>query len=344
MSRFGAFWRERLAWVRRRVDPGGLILLYHRVTKLENDPLGFAVQPDHFREHLEVLWNEYCPVSLQQLLEQAAADRLPAKAVALTFDDGYADNLIEARPLLEKFAVPATVFVISGSAERLTDFWWDELEGYLLGPYKVRDQLILKINRVHRTWKLEGAAGKKPGARERWTVDAPHCPTSHHRVFKELLGLLKPLRESERELVLSELADWSRLGRQRRETHRALSLSEIAWLAKSGLIEIGSHTVSHPVLAKLSARSQEEEITASKATLEGLVGRPVTSFAYPFGLRPDFNAQTTELLRRSGFTRACGHFPGQVRAGGDPLQLPRMAVGDWDGEEFTRRMRQWLPR
>lgn len=107
--------------LRRR---GTLVLLYHRVADLPSDPWSLAVTPRHFAEHLEVL----CAMARPVPLREAAEGRAPRRAVAVTFDDGYSDNLYAARPLLERRGVPATVFVTTGGLDDGRELWWDELE------------------------------------------------------------------------------------------------------------------------------------------------------------------------------------------------------------------------
>jgi peptidoglycan/xylan/chitin deacetylase (PgdA/CDA1 family) len=93
------------------------------------------------------------------------------------------------------------------------------------------------------------------------------------------------------------------------------------------------------MLAAMPADSQREEISRSKVSLEGILGYPVTSFSYPYGSRDD---ETVSLVREAGFACACSTVPGTVGHGADPLQLPRVQVEDWDGEEFATRLSQWL--
>ncbi len=107
--------RRSALWLRNRLAPGTLILRYHRVTDLPCDPYEQAVTPSHFAEHLEVLRKECCPLPLQDLLQAVQQGRVPRRAVAVTLDDGYADNLHNAKPLLERYAIPATVFVATGN-------------------------------------------------------------------------------------------------------------------------------------------------------------------------------------------------------------------------------------
>src|SRR6476619_1419319 len=102
-----------------------LILLYHRVNQPGVDPWGLCVSPERFSEQMEIIGKYAYPCSLRQLACAHAESRIPENAVAVTFDDGYLDNLTNAKPILEKYDVPATIFVCSGAVDRKEEFWWD---------------------------------------------------------------------------------------------------------------------------------------------------------------------------------------------------------------------------
>ena len=120
------------------------ILLYHRVAHVTTDPQLLSVTPEHFVEHLQLLAEQREPVSLADLVCHRE-ERRYRQAVAVTFDDGYADNLHAAKPLLERAGVPATVFVTSGYVGGMRPFWWDELEELLLWPGDSRRALSVAV-------------------------------------------------------------------------------------------------------------------------------------------------------------------------------------------------------
>jgi peptidoglycan/xylan/chitin deacetylase (PgdA/CDA1 family) len=119
----------RLQWQRLTSGPRTLVLAYHRVAELERDPFGLAVSPLHFAEHLEVVAAYGRPIPFRNI----QSERVQHGSICITFDDGYADNLYNARPLLEKRDMPATVFVVAGQMGSSEEFWWDELDGLLSG-------------------------------------------------------------------------------------------------------------------------------------------------------------------------------------------------------------------
>jgi peptidoglycan/xylan/chitin deacetylase (PgdA/CDA1 family) len=297
-----------------------LILMYHRVTTVNADPFALCVSPAHFAEHLQVLRKHASPVSLRQVLESLSGNRIPPHSVILTFDDGYADNLHNARPLLERSGIPATVFVTSGFVGQEHEFWWDELESMFLEPGHLPPSLSLTIS----------------GAEHRWDLGQSD---SRLDVYFELWRLLQLLPEWERTEVLERIAVWGERGRAARPNYRGLSAKELQSLAANDFIEIGAHTVTHPSLPELTGAVQRSEVQKSKATLEGILGRPVTSFAYPYGASSE---KSREIVREAGFRCACTTDPGFVDADSDLFRFPRVQIENWDGEEFEKRLTSWL--
>lgn len=104
-----------------------VVLLYHRVARAAHDHWKLSVSPQHFEEQLQVL-QHYNVMPLPELAQHWGNNKLPRKSVAISFDDGYIDNYTTARPLLEKYNLPATFFITNGSIGTGNEFWWDELE------------------------------------------------------------------------------------------------------------------------------------------------------------------------------------------------------------------------
>ncbi len=324
--------------------PGAIILLYHRVTDLPSDPQLLAVAPRHFKEHLEVLRREYDPVSLGNFVDRLDNGRFPARTVIVTMDDGYADNLYEAKPLLERFNLPATVFVTAGSVGSRHEFWWDELERVFLHSCDLPGMLLLRVDGVEHQYDLGNTASCLPDWLKRhaqWNVESSEEPSERHGVYRSLIKLLRRLSEEARRDLLNQIFRWARAGSEGRATHRTLSAEELLHLADGGLLEVGAHGLSHSVLAMLTQKEQKAEILGSKLKLEGILGSKVDQFAYPFGSPNDYTKQTTALVKNAGFLSACANYPGLVWNGRNRYEWPRILVRDWDGEEFSRRLRRW---
>jgi len=138
---------------------------------------------------------------------------------------------------------------------------------------------------------------------------------------------------------LDELLAWANNEQEVRSSYRPLSLEEVSALAQGSLIEVGAHTVSHSDLSTLPAAAQQEEIQSSKAQLEELLNRPVTSFSYPYG---SLSGKTATIVREAGFVRACSVNAELVKRPTDPFRLPRLQVQDWGGDEFARQLSAWF--
>jgi peptidoglycan/xylan/chitin deacetylase (PgdA/CDA1 family) len=317
--------------------PGAVILLYHRVATVVNDPQLLCVSPGNFLDHLEILRRRFNPLRLESLRDLLAFKKWPPRSVVVTFDDGYADNFGQTKALLEAADVPATVFVVAGELDSEQEFWWDELERIFLTTSELPKRLSLNINGQEYTWTLE-SSGKNDGSDSPWNVLSETEPTPRHKTYRELINLFRYVESEARESLLEYLADWAGLDRVGRPAYRALTSEELSLLEQDGLVEIGAHTMTHPLLAALPVASQRAEIVNSKQRLEEVLQKPVTSFSYPFGGRQAYTIESVRLVSEAGFKCACSNVAGVVRWGQDPYQLPRFLVRDWDGAEFARRL------
>lgn len=331
--------RVRRVWL--RTQPRAVILMYHRVAEVPSDPQLLCVKPTNFMQHLAHLQRYYQLISLETLIDALKSGEVPHRAVVITFDDGYADNLYNAKPLLDRYEVPATVFVVGGKLDDTREFWWDELERLLLSPDKLPETLELNISGKGYAWDLKTPAGNEGSRPERycsWNVAVQENPSPRHKVYRELHALLRPLEDTLWLMVLNELASQIGTNTTGRPEYRALTTDELRALVEGELVGVGAHTLTHPVLATLPPEVQQKEIEEGRQRLEHILQRPVTSFSYPYGGQTDYTPETVAIVRNAGFTCACSNFPGLVTKGSDPFQLPRHIVRDWDGDTFAR----WL--
>jgi peptidoglycan/xylan/chitin deacetylase (PgdA/CDA1 family) len=322
----------------------GLILLYHRVSELASDPQRLAVTPDRFSKQMDVICSHFKPMGLGPLVEHSRRGTLPPDAIAVTFDDGYADNLENARPLLERWDVPATFFVATSYIGSGREFWWDELERLLLGQGSLPRVVRLGIGRATREWDLGGFSEYDASAcahHAAWHVERKDDPTPRHRAYRELCGLLRTCSPVMRDAALRELAAQVPDHALGRATHRVLSADDVAALSKVTNSEIGAHSLSHPSLSTLPVDEQRQEIVSSKSAVEAMTGRRTTAFAYPFGTAADYTNATVTEVSSAGFACACLATPGRVERKTDPLRLPRLIVRDWDPGAFEARLREW---
>jgi peptidoglycan/xylan/chitin deacetylase (PgdA/CDA1 family) len=328
--------------LRNTLAPGALILMYHRVAEVDLDPWELCVTPQHFAEHLEVLRRQVRVVSLQQLTQEIEEGKSVHRSVALTFDDGYADNFLNAEPLLEQYDIPATVFVANGYVEQEQEYWWDELERLFLQPGTVPEKLELNLNNRSYYWELGAAAEYREEdyqRHQRWHAEQKYDPTPRHSLYRSVWKLMQPLLASQQHQLLQELRVWAGTASETRPTHRPLTLAELSILDQIPLIEVGAHTVMHPFLSALPVELQRHEIQQGKARLEEILGHPVRSFAYPYG---DFTPETVALVQEAGFDRACSTISARVQPKSDRFQLPRVEVLDWNGEAFAKKLSRWF--
>lgn len=332
--------KHTLRRVARRFAGTAVVLVYHRIADLMSDPWSLSVRPRCFEEHLQVLRKRFRPMSLTGLVQALQAGSVPPRSVVLTFDDGYADNLHDAKPLLEHYGVPATVFVTTGSLGLDREFWWDELDKLLLQPFPLPDSISLGLNGKTYEWTLDNSAryDRQDALRYRRWRAWEEAPTSRHRLYSALWELLQRASDVQRQAVLNELASQVGIDRRARSTHRSLTVEELRTLAQGDWIDVGAHTVSHVALSTLTEREQQEEISRSKHVLEQILKRPVTTFAYPYGKSTDYTRETAAIVEQAGFAAACANVPGLVRPGSGSYELPRVHAHDWDGEEFAGRL------
>jgi peptidoglycan/xylan/chitin deacetylase (PgdA/CDA1 family) len=293
------------------------------------DPQLLCVSPGRFAEQLDAIASLTDVVSLRDVT-------LRPGSVVITFDDGYVDNLTQAAPLLAARGMTASVFVAVGYAGRET--WWDQVERLVLRSAVLPASLSLEIGGTRRSWALEAS---EP-AKALWNVLDADSPSDRHMLYRELFSMLRPLAEVERARVMAELTAWSATTDTVEVGPRVMSRDEIAQAAAGGVLEVGAHTCSHPVLSALGNAEQRAEIVGSKRLLEEMTGGSVTAFAYPFGSRADYTAATADLVREAGFEQACANVAGLVRRRTDAFELPRFLVRDWPADELERRLTEWL--
>ena len=338
--------RQLVTRARRGLAARGLILMYHRVSNVEVDPWSMCVSPAHFAEHLQCLSAHFNVLPLQEFVAALRHDKLPPRAVAITFDDGYADNFHQALPLLEKYALPATFFIATGEIshrqpDSALEFWWDEVAKHILEPATLPTTLVLKIRNEQHTWQLESEKGKMVAREQPWLPQShvAGTPLARLDLYYDLWRQLYPLPAAVREQTLEELAVWSGQDRQARASHRQMTIDELRCFAKSELVEIGGHTITHPALSMQPLCVQADEIHTNKRTLEEWLARPLVAFSYPHG---EYNGDTIQLLRAAGYQIACTTDAQPAWRGDGCFTLPRYWIGKWDGATFAAQLAQWL--
>jgi peptidoglycan/xylan/chitin deacetylase (PgdA/CDA1 family) len=311
-------------WARARMLGGALILGYHRVAQVIHDEYEVCVTQEHFAQHMEALRNYAHPIRLAELVQCLKAGSLPPKAVAVTFDDGYADNLYEAKPVLEKYEIPATVFVCSGYQGR--EFWWDELDRLILASRADVGLLRLGVEKKSFAW-------------EQAEVSLEADIDVRKKFRRALYHFLLEMDVEEQNQALDAIRNWSGVSSSKSSSARSMNHAELLQLTERGLIEIGAHTRFHPMLPRLSFKQQTDEIVSSKHELEELLGRKVDGFAYPNGTA---TVEAKRIVREAGFAYACTSLHDVVRPTSDLHELTRFWQKDVDGEQFMQRLKLWM--
>jgi peptidoglycan/xylan/chitin deacetylase (PgdA/CDA1 family) len=316
--------------------------MYHRIADVPTDPFSLCVSPERFTQHLAIL-KQYChPMSLQQFVQAMQKKRLPKRAVVITFDDGYADNLYAAKPLLEHHQIPATVFISTGYLTSTREAWWDELAKILLQPGSLPAQLQLKLGDQTAEWDLGDGADYSEAAFQRdrtWNWHTSQDPTTRQRLYRELYDVIHPLSPDNQQQIMDQLLAWAGLDATPRSNYRFLTPSEVPVLTQGGLIEVGAHTMTHPMLTTLSRDRQHDEIVGSKQKLETLMGQPLRGFAYPHG---NYNAETVSVVQEAGFDYACTTRSWHVRFPTNDFEIPRIAALNWEPDAFKQEVLGWL--
>jgi peptidoglycan/xylan/chitin deacetylase (PgdA/CDA1 family) len=308
--------------------------MYHRVSDVERDPWRLAVSPRHFAEHLEVLRTSYLLVNASELGASMAAGTMRAGTVALTFDDGAVDNADVAAPLLEQAGVPATFFIPTGLLGSEREFWWDDLEHIILAPGELPP--VLRSSSLNTFWPVEPTRyDPSAAARDRTWRAETQGRTGRQRLYNEIWRALMALPHEKRAVALDELRAAAGADRPARAAHRPMDAMELASLAARAGLEVGSHAVTHTVLSSLPQEQQEWELRTSKARLEEILGRPVTSLSYPNG---GHDAVTPSIARQAGYTVGFTASFGLVTRHTPVMLIPRVIPPDVGGDRFAR----WL--
>jgi peptidoglycan/xylan/chitin deacetylase (PgdA/CDA1 family) len=281
---------------------GPVILAYHGVTEAGGSPLGnqrrLHVPKALFEQHLQFLCARWEPVPLSTLLDaMCAGEPLPRRAVVVTIDDGYRNTLTVALPLLRKFRVPATVFVLTGP-RRERRMWIDRLEAM------VEASSVPVLRWAGRLVPLTSIAAKA-------------------EAIRLLTPMFRKLR-AQRETALEEL--YTLLGNppQVSNPDRDLLASEEVRALRNAGLEIGSHSGCHEPLTERPLNEAQSTLATSRISLELELGTARYAFSYPYGA---WNSQLAKLVREVGFYCAVTTDPGVNAPGTDPFGLRRFLVG-----------------
>ncbi len=297
------------------LSPGGrrarlMIFPYHRVLANEDPLLPGTPSAARFERQLQRI-GKYCnPLSLEEGVERLTQGRLPPRAVALTFDDGYANNLEIAAPLLKKYEIPATVFVAVDAVER--GIMWNDL---IIEAVRSADgeldasPLGLGTLNVHKDGKL--------AAVKQLIGSALYLPTKQRmEVSQALYAGATDARVPRQMLVPDQLKELRAFG-----------------------VDIGAHTVNHPILLSLDDTDARNEIADSRRWLRDVTGEEPKLFAYPNGkFGSDYDARHVEIVRSLGFLAAVAADWGCATRNSSLFELPRFKPWEDSDSGFSSRL------
>jgi len=297
-------------WGRGLAQGKGAILTLHHVRPAT--PVGFRpnglleITSDFLDRALTLIRTEgYDIVSLDEALARLADPRPGRFFVALTFDDGYRDNLDHAWPVLAKHQAPWTLYVVRGFAERTARLWWLELEEAIRALPRISVELP--------DGRFDASSGTE---------------AEKQKAFERLYWRLRKGPEAILLSAISDLARQAGIDPVALVERECLPLETLRSLAGAPGVTIGAHTLSHPMLAKHPQEEARSEIAESKAWLEEALGLPVRHFAYPVGDPTSAGPREFALAKEAGFASAVTTRPGHLFAGhAEHLHaLPRVSL------------------
>ena len=294
------------------------ILIFHRVLA-EPDPL-FPETPtaQEFERQMRWVRSWFNVLSLRDAVDRLYAGTLPARALAVSFDDGYADNEAIAAPILARLGLSATFFVSTG---------------FLEGGCMWNDRVIEAVRGCRAPVLELHAAGLSS-----WALASD---AQRRQAILDILGRIKRLEPERRREVVDAIAEAA--GRPA-PPMPMMQPEQLRQLRRLGM-DVGAHTVSHPILARLAPAAAREEIAASKARLEEILREPVTLFAYPNGVPDhDYAAEHAAMVRECGFAAAVSTAWGSATRDTDRYQLPRFTPWDRSSLRYGVRLLHNLTR
>ncbi|MFY9845677.1 MAG: polysaccharide deacetylase family protein [Terriglobales bacterium] len=300
----------------RFAKPCAVVLMYHSIVENPDDTaktIRISNPRASFEAQMSTLGLRFNPVSIEQVIEFAATGRrLPARSVAVTFDDGFADNYEVALPILSRYSIPVTFYILVNAVETGTAPWYIRLNF----AFTTTTAPTWRHPGNGRSFDLSRADEKNAALNVAWDWGAARTGVAQEQFIRQTEDSLRV-----EPLSIRLMMNWE----------------QVRALKKAGHI-VGGHTLSHPNLAHVPEDEARSEIRGCKERLEEKLAEPIQHFSYPHpALNPQWNQQTLQMTREAGFKSAMLTTPGQVRAGDEPLSLKR-TPGAKDFDEWLWRL------
>jgi peptidoglycan/xylan/chitin deacetylase (PgdA/CDA1 family) len=293
--------RRALAPIRRRAvrrAPRAGILMYHRITDEAVDPWRLCVTPRAFDEQMAVLARHRAAVDLTAFADGSAFDGAGSR-LAVTFDDAYIDNLTVALPILEKYEIPATIYIVSRALGKRREFWWDALVRAILESGPLPARLEIELGGKPHAFDLAEQAGDSTRAAD-WIADEDDPRTAREQLYLDLWNAIVVLDPPEQEVAVDTILAWAGMPVAGPVDRYPALPEEVAALAGHPLVRIGSHTRHHRSLTDLDSDTQFAEITGGHREIEALMGGPVDRFSFPFGRYDRSALAHVQAIERDG--------------------------------------------
>ncbi|MBK7364577.1 MAG: polysaccharide deacetylase family protein [Nitrosomonas sp.] len=288
------------------------IVIYHRVLLEPDLLLGQKGDITSFDKHLRILSQNFNIVPLSQAVSMLKTNILPSRAVCITFDDGYADNAEIALPILKKYSAVATFFVSAGVID---------------GGRMWNDTIIESIR--HAQGDILDLTQLGMGNHSIKSL------AERQKVLILLIEKLKYMPQEQRQEIVDKL---SALIAAKLPDDLMMTSDQVRQLHREGM-EIGAHTISHPILARIENPIAYNEIAEGKKMLEEIIKAPVNLFAYPNGKpNKDYQLDHVKMVKEIGFDAAVSTAWGAAQSDDNIYQLPRFTPWDVNEGSFVLRM------
>lgn len=323
------------------IVPKALVLMYHRVAEPESDVWEVAVSPAIFEQQLQVLKQSYHVIPLKELVEGLKKGAIKRNTVAITFDDGYVDNYLTAKPLLERYGLPATFFIASGNVGQPREFWWDELEHLILFTETLPAIMDMEVAGEEITFDLGEEAELNASLRQQlqaWKACEEEPPTKRSILFYRLWENLKPLPPLEQQAQLQKIRIWAGATVAARQSCRSMSREQLQDLGQGSLFDLGAHTVSHVALAYHAPEFQEKEILENRSFLTEVAQNKIDLLTYPYG---NYNNESMAIAGKAGFDAAFTTEEKAIAKYSHPYRLGRFQVKNVGAPAFRKQLQLW---
>lgn len=316
-------------------SPRIITLLYHRVDTSETDPWGICVSIKQFEEQIQFLKNNYHVISSGDLIKQVINNNITEDSICITFDDGYADNYIHAKPILDKYNCPATFFISTFFIGSTIPFWWEDLEIILLHSIKIPGKLLLKIDGENHSYTFDESklTEKQLLQHANWKW-YEYPPTDRCEIFLKIWEQLRVLLIDAIEIIIEVLRKWA--GSVNTGNSRLpMNDNQVSELSTNPLFTIAMHTHTHPDLKEKEITFQLNEILSCKKTLEAKYSVDSNCLAYPFG-QYDYN--TIKAVNNLGIEACFTTAPSDIYGYSDRGMLGRYQVFNESSTSLKNRL------